>query len=104
MSRYDNDNDCGIILFGLFLFCGCAIGGSLLVYYNYKTVCDTCTSGYNSTMINGVQSCASDINGLISSYNQCHTYYQEPGFGFGCFMLAICWVMLGGPAVIIIPG
>jgi hypothetical protein len=101
MYREDK-NECYAILCGIFFFCGLAIGGSLLVYYNYQTVCDDCKSGFNSTMINGVKSCANDIDGLVSSYAQCHEQYNEPGFGFGCFMLAICWVAIGGPAIIIV--
>ena len=85
-------------------FIGLAVMGSLLVYYNYLTVCDDCKAGYISTDINGVKSCANDVNGTISSYAQCHTYYREPGFGFGCFFLEICWIAVGAPMIIVIPG
>ena len=81
--------------------CVVSILVGLLVYYNYKTICDDCRTGFNSTTINNVKSCAGIFNGTISSYDQCHIYYQEPGFGFGCFMLAICWIAIGAPVIIV---
>ena len=105
MNRFrEQDNSCGIIICAVIGFIALVLAGSLLVYYNYLTVCDNCQAGYNSTINNnGVKSCANDINGVVSSYTQCHIYYREPGFGFGCFFLAICWLIIGAPVIIVVP-
>jgi hypothetical protein len=102
-QSFRDNSDCGWILCAIFTFIGFAVLGSVLVYYNYSTVCEDCRPGYTSTEINGVKSCANNINGTISSYVQCHVYYKEPGFGFGVFFLVICWIAIGAPLIIIIP-
>ncbi len=65
------------------------IVGILLISYNDVIMCDDCLPGFNSTIINDVQSCASIINNTIKSYDQCNHYYIEPGFGIGCFLFIV---------------
>jgi len=90
------------IIFGIISFIGCAVGGSLLVYFNYAMVCPPCISGYNVVVVNHVLTCVG--SGL--DYAQCHPEYNEPGFAIGCVMLSIVWlcfyVAIGSPAIIIL--
>ncbi len=82
------------------------VAGILLVYHNNYVKCDSCKPGFNATVINDVKSCVTQSNGVISSYSPCYTYYQEPGFGIGAFMVSVClifiWVAAGTPTIVII--
>lgn len=90
------------IILGILGFCGLAVAGSLLVYYNYITICDDCKSGFNSTIINNVKSCIIYNESIIYSYEQCYIHYRQPGFGFGIFFLVICWLVIGAPVIVVV--
>lgn len=88
------------IAFLIVCYCAALTGGALLVHYNLKTECLQCILGYNDTMINQVEVCYT--TNPFHSYNKCHPYYVQPGFGFGVAILVICWVIVGAPAVVVV--